>query len=193
MSSFKNLLGKVILEIPAVIIAVFLALAVNNCNQERQLEKAAKKTLEAILLEVESNKSSLANNIKDNKQNEEAILLMKDSMELNINGKWEANLQLGYEQTFLSTAAWEMAQITGATQQFDAAMVQQLSLIYDLQEMYIEQGDHFFKQMASVDFHLVAEQSPKAQLEATLALIRIAESIGMATIEQYDQFIKAYQ
>jgi hypothetical protein len=57
--------------------------------------------------------------------------------------------------------------------------------------MYIRQGDRFFEHMSSVDFHLAREQ-PEAQVDATLTLIKITESIGQAAVKKYDAFIENY-
>jgi hypothetical protein len=191
MTSIKQLTGKIALEIPAVILAVFMALAVNNCNEERKAAAAAQRALDAILLEIQNNKASLSENLEDNRLTEIKMLAIKDSIELAGEEEWTFEVEIGYEQTFLSTAAWEMAQLTGATQQLGPALVQDLSLLYDLQKMYIRQGDRFFEHMSSVDFHLAREQ-PEAQVDATLTLIKITESIGQAAVKKYDAFIENY-
>ncbi|MCI4646892.1 hypothetical protein [Phaeodactylibacter sp.] len=191
MTAFKTILSQVLLEVPAVVLAVFLALAVNNCNEERKQEAAAAKTMEAILLEVKQNRSALENNLKDNRLRSQQLSAARDTIKL--KGTADGiDLELGYDQTFLSRAAWEMAQITGATQHFAPELVQQLSLLYDLQNMYLEQGNQFLQQIATVDFYQAADH-PKAQLDATLGLIHLAEAIGQSTLEQYNNFLKTYQ
>ena len=191
MTQFKTILSQVLLEVPAVVLAVFLALAVNNCNEEGKQEAAAAKTMEAILLEVKQNRSALDNNLKDNRLRSQQLSAAKDTIKL--KGTADGiDLELGYDQTFLSRAAWEMAQITGATQHFEPELVQQLSLLYDLQNMYLEQGNQFLQQIATVDFYQATDH-PKAQLDATLGLIHLAEAIGQSTLEQYNTFLKAYQ
>lgn len=191
MTKIKTTLSQVLLEVPAVVLAVFLALAVNNCNEEHKQQAAAARTLDAIRLEVQQNKSALENNLKDNKVRSQLLTSAKDSIKL--TGTTEGiDIELGYDQTFLSRAAWEMAQITGATQHFEPDLVQQLSLLYDLQGMYLEQGNHFLQQIATVEFYKSADH-PKAQLDATMGLIRLTEAIGESALEQYNTFLEAYQ
>lgn len=40
MTQIKTTLSQVLLEVPAVVLAVFLALAVNNCNEEHEQQAA---------------------------------------------------------------------------------------------------------------------------------------------------------
>ncbi len=174
-----------------MVLAVFLALAVNNCNEERKQADDAAKTMEAILLEVKQNQSALENNLSDNQVRSQQLSAAKDTIKLKGNAEG-IDIELAYDQTFLSRAAWEMAQITGATQHFEPELVQQLSLLYDLQNMYLEQGNQFLQQIATVEFYQATEP-PQAQLDATLGLIRLAEAIGQSTLEQYKAFLKAYQ
>jgi hypothetical protein len=190
MSSIRSLLGKIALEVPAVVLAVFLALGVNNCNEDQKQRYAAQKTLAAIRLEISDNKNAIESNIDDNRAKIEQMVMLLDTIKKTGGRPSEYDMEIGYEQTFLSTAAWEMAQITGATQKFTPEMVQRLSLIYDLQRMYLQQGDRFFEKMADIHFYESSESNPRAALSAMLSLAQLANAVGEKTVEQYEEFLE---
>lgn len=189
MTSIRSLLGKIALEVPAVVLAVFLALGVNNCNEERQQQNAARKTLTAIRLEISDNKDAIESNIADNEIKIEQMSMLLDTIKKIGNRPGKQEMEIGYDQTFLSTAAWEMAKITGATQNFQPEVVQKLSLIYDLQSMYLQQGDRFFEKMADISFYESTEDNPKAALSAVLSLAKMANAVGTKTVQQYELFL----
>ena len=188
----KNILGKIALEVPAIVLAVFLALAVNNCNEDMKRQAVANQTMEAIYKEVQENKSTLEDNLADNKAIMKKLQAAMDTLKSNsdIIG---SDVELGYEQTFLGRAAWEMAQLTGATQEFSPEDVQELSIIHDLQSLYLEQGDRFFAQITTADFHQTIEEYPKAQIQASLTLLKLADEIGEKTLKKYDDFLEAHK
>lgn len=191
MDNMKTVLGKILLEVPAIVLAVFLALAVNNCNEDLKKHTAAGQTMEAIFKEVQENKAALENNLADNRKTMEHLEVAMDSIKDDTNAVI-SGVEMGYEQTFLGQAAWEMAQLTGATQQFVPEEVQTLSIIYDLQEMYLDQGDRFFAQITTPAFHQTIEDNPKAQLKASLTLLKLANKIGEKTLEKYNDFLEGY-
>jgi Skp family chaperone for outer membrane proteins len=80
MDKMKTVLGKILLEVPAIVLAVFLALAVNNCNEESKQHKAASQTMEAIFKEIQENKAALENNLADNRATMVLLEVVMDSL-----------------------------------------------------------------------------------------------------------------
>lgn len=191
MASMKTILGKILLEVPAIVVAVFLALAVNNCNEEYRNQAAAEQTMQFVIKEIQENKAALENNISDNEIVMKALQATMDTIQ-GIDDISDIDVELGYEQTFLVRAAWEMAQLTGATQEFAPEAVQELSIIYDLQNMYLKQGERFFEQVTKVDFHKAVKDHPKAQLQATLTLLKLSNAIGEKALSKYIEFLEYY-
>ena len=187
----KTILGKILLEVPAIVVAVFLALAVNNCNEEFKNQAAAEQTMQFVIKEIQENKEALEKNISDNKIMMKALQATMDTIK-NIDDLSSIDVELGYEQTFLVRAAWEMAQLTGATQEFAPEAVQKLSIIYDLQNMYLKQGDRFFEQVTNVDFHKAVKDRPKAQIQASLTLLKLSNDIGEKALNKYIDFLEYY-
>lgn len=193
MASMKTILGKILLEVPAIVVAVFLALAVNNCNEEYRNQVAAEQTMQFVIKEIQENKAALENNISDNETVMKALQATMDTIKgIDDISESDIDVELGYEQTFLVRAAWEMAQLTGATQEFAPEVVQELSIIYDLQNMYLKQGDRFFEQVTKVDFHKAVKDHPKAQLQATLTLLKLSNAIGEKALIKYIEFLEYY-
>ncbi|NRB47330.1 MAG: hypothetical protein HRU41_06625 [Saprospiraceae bacterium] len=66
MKKLGRILLKIIEEVPAIVVAVFLALVVNNCNENRKEHQLADSSLRALEAELMQNEKSLEKNIASN-------------------------------------------------------------------------------------------------------------------------------
>ena len=56
---FKKQISKILWDIPPVVIAVLLALAVNTWKENKSEKSAASESLKAIILEINANEASI--------------------------------------------------------------------------------------------------------------------------------------
>ena len=111
MSQLRPNLRQVLLEIPAIILAIFLALAVDNCNENRKEKNLANKALEAIILEIQENQSILDSNLIENKLKGEQMQATRDSL-ITQGDDAKISVSIGYNQIIMSNGAWEMAKLS---------------------------------------------------------------------------------
>ncbi|MCO6486873.1 MAG: hypothetical protein J5I98_00580 [Phaeodactylibacter sp.] len=187
MSQLRPNLRQILLEVPAIILAVFLALAVDNCNENRKEKALANKALEAIVLEIQENLSVLDSNLTANELKREQMQATRDSL-LVKGEEAKVSVSIGYNQAIMSNGAWEMAKLSGAIRRFEPRTIQNLSEMYYLQEMYMNLGNQYFAQLASAGFHQNKEELPR--IDASLNLIKITESIGNALMASYSAFLE---
>lgn len=184
----KPNLIQLLWEVPAIILAIFLALAVDNCNDNRKDRAVMKRSLAAISNEIKDNQTSLQDNIQSNDSIKQSLIITLDSLR-----KFDRSIvsvSIHYEHSILSNAAWESAILNGSTRHFDPKQLQDLATIYELQEMYYDMGLHYFQQMASMDFH--REKSEKARIEAGIAQITITNDIAKGVLNGYQEYFKDY-
>lgn len=182
-----NLL-QLLWEVPAIIIAIFLALAVDNCNDNRKDKAVMKRSLQAITNEIKDNQSSLEGNVLDNDSIKQTLLVTLDSLR-NFERSM-VSVSIHYEHSILSNAAWESAILNGSTRHFNPRQLQDLATLYELQEMYYDIGLHYFQQMTSMDFH--QEKREKARVEAAIAQITISGDISRGLLQGYREYFDDY-
>ncbi|MCB0564340.1 MAG: hypothetical protein KDD01_08175 [Phaeodactylibacter sp.] len=190
MSQLRPNLRQVLLEIPAIILAIFLALAVDNCNENRKEKNLANKALEAIILEIQENQSILDSNLIENKLKGEQMQATRDSL-ITQGDDAKISVSIGYNQIIMSNGAWEMAKLSGAIRRFEPRTIQNLSELYYLQEMYMNLGNDYFGQLATASFHQNKEELPR--VDASLNLIKITDSIGKSMMANYRAFLEGHK
>ena len=182
----KPNLVQLLWEVPAIIIAIFLALAVDNCNDTRKEKAVMRRSLEAISNEIKDNQISLEDNVQGNDSIKQTLLITLDSLR-----KYESSMvsvSIHYEHSILSNAAWESAILNGSTRHFKPKQLQDLAMLYELQEMYYDIGLHYFQQMTSMDFH--QEKREKARVEAGIAQITISNDISKGLLSGYREYFE---
>ncbi|MCO6480459.1 MAG: hypothetical protein J5I94_27705 [Phaeodactylibacter sp.] len=190
MYQLRPNLRQVLWEIPAIVLAIFLALAVDNCNENRKEKALAQKALEAIVLEIQGNRAELGSNLADNELKRKQMQDTRDSL-IALGEEAKVSVSIGYNQILMSNGAWEMAKLSGAIRRFEPRTIQNLSELYHLQDMYINLGNEYFRQLASISFHQSRAELPR--LDASLNLIKMADSMGKSAMNGYGAFLKDHR
>ena len=190
MIRMNESVSKIIWEIFAIVLAVLLALALDNYNENRKEKKLAEYALQSILTEVENNLASIKENYQKNQERLEQLILTRDTLIKMGKEALDGGISLYYEQTILSNGAWEMAKLTGTTQQLSPDLLQDLSQIHSLQQMYATTGQNYFLQIASIEFN--SENNEKAKIDALVNLIAISGGVSQALIRNYETFLEEY-
>ncbi|MCB9295280.1 MAG: hypothetical protein H6559_19485 [Lewinellaceae bacterium] len=190
MPQLRPNLQQTLWEIPAIVLAIFLALAVDNCNENRKEKALAQKALEAIVLEIQGNRAELESNLADNELKRKQMQATRDSL-IALGEGGNVSVSIGYNQILMSNGAWEMAKLSGAIRRFEPRTIQNLSELYHLQDMYINLGNEYFRQLASIGFHQSRAELPR--LDASLNLIKMADSVGKSAMKGYDAFLEDHR
>jgi len=182
MNETRAHLTKILWEIPIIVLAVFLALLVENIADERREKLKSDEALKAIWSEIEQNGEKLGADYHKNKEQLDRYASVRDS--INQFGPEGFSMSLNYEHTLLSDAAWQRSILTGSTRRIDPVMVQRFSTIYELQELLSELGTTYFKQISSVEFH--RDKDGMARADAMASLLQINHGIAGALLGSYE-------
>ncbi|MEO1050688.1 MAG: hypothetical protein AAFX87_08675 [Bacteroidota bacterium] len=181
----KETLIKILLEIPAVIIAVLLALGLNSWKQDRDDKAMAQKSLQNIIFEIQNNLSAVKESIEDNDQ---ARPYLDSTMARIDSGAQDIDFDISYDHSILSSAAWESANLTGAINHLDTKLVIDIADLYRIQDIYMNMGENFFLKMSSVEFN--SDDNIRAVVKSNQNLIGLSENICRALIGGYEEFLK---
>lgn len=186
MKKIGQILLKIIEEVPAIVVAVFLALVVNDCNENRKEQQLALSSLRALEAELMQNEESLEQNIASNQLEVAEMRADLDSLRT-VGLENMTNVRIGISQTILRRSAWDMAILSGSTRQFDAALLNELAEIYGLQELYDEMSVNYFKELGSVQFYKSDQE--KERLQAGLQVHQLTNDISRQMMELYGKVI----
>ncbi len=186
MKKLGQILLKIVEEVPAIVVAVFLALVVNDCNENRKENQLAISSLRALEAELLQNEESLRRNIDSNQIEAEEMRADLDSLKT-VGLENMSSVRVGISQTILQRSAWDMAILSGSTRQFDAPVLTELAEIYGLQELYDEMSVNYFKELGSVQFYKPDQEQER--LQAGLQVHQLTNDISNQLMELYDRVI----
>ena len=167
----KNNIIRLLWEIPAVVIAVLLALGLNTLKENRVEKAAATESLMAIFGEVQENSASLTDFIKGNQQYLDQLIKIKDSISsgslINPN-----SVNILYEHTLLSEAAWETGLKKEINKHYGPKVTRGLAKLYNLQKLINDVWIRQLDKITSFEFHNT--EVNMAMIEAHIQLLEIA-------------------
>lgn len=182
----KATVKKVGLEILSIVFAVLLALGLNHWREERTQQAAADQSLTNILVEVHQNRRSLNDDLDDFRTSLRKLEAAKAEIE---NGKAKSS-GLSFHMPLLSSAAWDIANTTGAVGRFDLALLIELSALYDFQALYYANGTDYFRSFSSLEAN--KPENFNALLESNIAQLKISLNWGEQLRDEYDQLFQSY-
>lgn len=186
MKKIWTFLLKMLGETPAILLAVFLALVVNDCNENRKDHLLANKSLEALHAELQNNQEAILNNVSVNEEEAKSMRLDLDSLQQlgieNLDG-----ISIGITQAIIQASAWDMAILSGATRYFEPEVLRKLTTVYSLQELYEEVTVNYFKELSSVEFYRPGIE--KERLQATLQVHALSKNIATQLSDLYSTLI----
>lgn len=186
MKKIGRILLKIVEEVPAIVVAVFLALVVNDCNENRKENQLAFSSLQALGAELMQNQEALDQNMASNQLEVAEMRADLDSLR-SVGLENMTNVRVGISQTILQRSAWDMAILSGSTRQFDATLLTELAEIYGLQELYDEMSVNYFKELGSVAFYKPDQE--KERLQAGLQVHQLTNDISKQLMGLYDRVI----
>ncbi|WP_371280192.1 hypothetical protein [Dokdonella sp.] len=127
----RERLPEILIEAASVVVALLLALAINNWSEERQQTLRADAARAAILVELQENRSELAG-VQPN------IRATLESLRAAVSSEapQPKELRVELDIALLSSAAWQAAATTRASQSIDLAWITRMAKVYELQENF---------------------------------------------------------
>jgi len=144
MSRLREKLPEIVLEGLFVVFAILLALAADEWSDNRQNVEFADRALQGIEAEMLANRVELLNSREPNLE-----LLVRLQAEVSDNDP-AVDLNVQFEYSLLSSAAWQTAQVTQAVHYIDYNLIQQIARLYDLQELFVETQRGMVEQMTGL-------------------------------------------
>ena len=177
----KSKLPELLLEAFSVMLAVLVALAADSWREDRQNRELAELARARILEEVRGNLEEVRGTRADH-----AALIEALSSEISALEAGADSAQIGFNFALLSSAAWQTAQVTRATQFLDFDWVRRVATLYHLQELYDQ------RQAAVVEIMGTMGGGPE-QAAATLreigGRIRIVLELQNGLMEAYEELL----
>ncbi len=186
MKKIGRILLKIIEEVPAIVVAVFLALVVNDCNENRKEYRLATSSLQALESELVKNQQALAANLTANELEAKEMRADLDSLR-RFGLDSMSNLSVGISQAMLQKSAWDMAILSGSTRNFRPGLLNDLTTIYGLQELYDEMAVNYFKELSTIEFYKPGQE--KERIQASLQVHQLTHDISNQLSKLYDKII----
>ena len=110
-------IGKLFMEIFSVVLAVLVALAVNEWRTNRSNQQTAANALENIIQEITSNQEEIKTSLDEHLQKQETLrskLKEYRSADEKQQSKLSDSFRYGYAHSVLNNTAWNSANLTQA-------------------------------------------------------------------------------
>lgn len=138
-------LPEILIEAASVVLALILALALNQWNENREIAARAGAARAAILAELSENRHEI-------EVARPALKAIVEKLRGAIEGKdtksHELNVDLGV--SLLSSAAWRAALAIQATQSIDFQWMTRVAKVYELQDNYLRVQGTAVDQLTSI-------------------------------------------
>ncbi len=177
------------IEVPSVVFAVLLALGVNSWWNSYQNKRMAAEMQQKIVLEVQKNKADLEEDIHANK--EHLTRLQRLVAQLKNDEENITSVTLGIVYSILPSTAWQTANLTGALQHMEQEVVMEMADLYTLQELYLEIGMEYIRQIGSVELNKESNRLPAA--EANFSQVNLSNILGEELMTSYQEFLEKYR
>jgi hypothetical protein len=182
MSSLREKLPEIALEGLFVVFAILLALAADEWRENQQNAELAERALESIETEMRSNRQELLDSRGPN------LELMEGLQEAIGNGVPETDLQVRFEYSLLSTAAWQTAQVTRAVHYADYDLVQEIAQLYDLQGLFAESQRGMVEQLSGRGAEGL-QDDPHRFAQLVLGRLGIVMNVETGLVAAFDTLI----
>jgi hypothetical protein len=186
----KLFLGTLFIEIISIVLAVLLALAVDEWRENRANAQLARETLSRIIVELKLNVTELEDITKKHQAMHDQLEGMLDKMQnkVDLSGiDFNFNIQLGV----LHRSAWQTAIFTQAFRHMDFQVVQELSEIYEVHDFYKVHLENIIKNLSSAN--LFFEEHVQAQFSALLQDIKTAIDLEKGLLTLHQKFLKKHK
>lgn len=180
----REKLPEILIEAASVVAALLLALAINNWSEQRQVDQRAMAARAAILAELHENREELKG-----VQPELTKILdrLRSVARAEDGGPGEMKVDLSI--ALLSSAAWNAATATRASQNLELGWITRMAKVYELQENYLRAQNLAVDQLSSIppDSNLSGRQVALSMIPRLNALSQIADGL----MRSYDEALEA--
>jgi hypothetical protein len=180
----RDKLPEILIEAASVVLALLLALAVNEWHDRRQENERAYDARRAILAELRANSGE----IKSSRAALKGIVqTLRDALD---DSKPEAGkLQINLGISLLSAAAWRAALATQASQRIDFDWITRVAKVYELQDNFQRVQNAAIDQLATLppDGGSGAHQIAAMLVPRFSALEQLADGLA----NSYDDVLRA--
>lgn len=165
-----------------IVIAVLVALAVDEWWEERENEQLAERALHAIVEEIRRNRAELepSEGTPPYAQQMQALQAALDAYD---QGRSPDGLGVTWDVGVLSSAAWETAQVTRATQFLPIRQVVDIAQLYELQDQYAARQDALVALISELDAHMADD--PETALKVLRGRFGLAQQLHAAMTVGY--------
>jgi len=180
----REKLPEIVIEAGSVVLALLLALAVNQWNERQQENERAAIARNAILAELRSNRQEIEG---AHAKLQEIVTQLRDALDTSKPPPHELQVQLGI--SLLSAAAWHATLATQASQRIDFAWLTRIAKLYELQDHFLRVQNAAVDQLSAVppDDSVNGKQVAAMLLPRFNALDQLAQSLTRGYAEALDE------
>lgn len=183
--------GKLLIETVSIVLAVLLALAVDQWREGRSNEKLAQEALNRIVAEQKANVTELEDVLKDHQALRERLEnVMTELEKAGDDPGIQLNIDIRFTLGILKRTAWQTAIVTQAVRYMDFQVVQELSEIYEVVDIYKGHMENTIKNLSSLN--LYSKDRIPMHFKALLRDARTAIDLGEGLLESLREFLKKY-
>ena len=179
----REKLPEILIEAGSVVLALLLALAVNEWHDRQQEEERADAARSAILAELRANQQELEVKRNELKDIIASLNAARDTSKPEVH-EMKVNLSL----SLLSAAAWHASLATQASRRIDFAWITRIAKVYELQDNLLRIQNAAVDQLASLtpDDTRTAPQIASALLPRFQVLDQLTDGLVHAYADALD-------
>lgn len=148
--------SDLLLEIASVVFAVLLALAVDEWWEEREDVERARETTRALVQEIRQNRAQLLRGPVRGEASDQ-LAALDSAIASYRRGSEPSDVSVNWNVALLSSAAWETARMTGATQEMPLDRVIDLAQLYEFQGYFERNQDELTSAIADLGSRMESE------------------------------------
>jgi hypothetical protein len=149
-------LSKLLLDAAAVVFAVLVALAVDEWWEERENVQRAEMTVEAIAREIRENRRDVAS-FGGAGDPDSMLAGVEAALTSQRAGQRPEGVNVNWDVTLLSSAAWEAARLTSSPQYIGLDRVVDLAEVYEFQRYYLDTQADLLRRMSGIEARMETE------------------------------------
>ena len=176
---------RLALEVIFLVIALFIALAIDEAWEDHENSEAANLALSRILLELDGNKSLISEANERHGLEVVRIQPVIDLLNMQKPIPEDFDAEVSFQISIVRNTAWESAQLTDVLRYLPYEKVQELAAVYSLQELYRNQTMKIFNYQGNVEF---IDADAEVQLQSAFQGLLKLYAIEQALQGAYAQF-----
>lgn len=177
-------LPELMVEAASVLLAVLLALAVDEWRQDRADRALARHAEQGIHEEIRLNREQLRDVHANHLAIQRYFVAQRAAAQEEEN---PGSLSVDFSLALLSDAAWETARVTQAVHFMPYDKVTELARLYQLQRLYEEAQSGFVNRLSSMgELHT---RSPRHFIDALRGRLKTVLDLQRGLFESYDEML----